>query len=127
MRAHYLVTTCVCGSPKQGGIRYAVTVQEAVLVKGRKTMARPKSVILPLEEDGWPTIEVISEKSLNSTLLCRSGMDPCLRPLQEAQNAVATRALFLATPEEDGLWQYVVPPYQEMWFDWVDQDEARDR
>ncbi|RMZ57361.1 hypothetical protein APUTEX25_004195 [Auxenochlorella protothecoides] len=72
----------------EGGIRYSVTLEQ--LLPGKPT---PKKVTtrcqLAVLEDGWDTIE-------------------------EAQHAVATRALYLTTPESLGLWQKLPPDHREM-------------
>ncbi|KAL6770572.1 hypothetical protein ACKKBF_B31790 [Auxenochlorella protothecoides x Auxenochlorella symbiontica] len=82
----------------EGGIRYSVTLEQ--LLPGKPT---PKKVTtrcqLAVFEDGWDTIE-------------------------EAQHAVATRALYLTTPESLGLWQKLPPDHREMWFQWVDRADA---
>lgn len=86
------------GRNGSGGFRYSVTTHEVVPSKGAKRASQARVVALPPQEDGWSSIE-------------------------EAQHAVATRALHLFTPEEEGLWQQLPKKYQELWFAWVDEEE----
>ena len=86
------------GRDGSGGFRYSVTTHEVVPGKGAKRASQARVVALPPQEDGWGSIE-------------------------EAQHAVATRALHLFTPEEEGLWQQLPKKYQELWFAWVDEEE----
>ena len=80
--------------------RYSVTVEVQIMSKGRKKKMEQKKFEVPEEEDIWSTI-------------------------QDAQNAVAARALFYITNQQP-LYRIIPSPFREMWVKWESEASAKD-
>ncbi|QDZ19660.1 P-loop-containing nucleoside triphosphate hydrolase [Chloropicon primus] len=80
--------------------RYAVLVEVQTVVKGRKKKMEQKRFEVAEEEDNWTSI-------------------------QDAQNAVAAKALFQITNQQP-LYRIIPSPYREMWVKWESESSAED-
>ena len=87
-------------SEPSGTFRYAVVVETMAVVKGRKKRLEQKKFELAEEEEDWSSI-------------------------QDAQNAVAARALFHITGQQP-LYRIIPSPYREMWVRWETESNAED-